>query len=88
MGEVADVAAYTESVRVARAMGFTGTVCIHPRQVPIANRGFGPTEAEIDWARRVIAAGASGQGAFLLDGQLVDVPVVVHARHVLEAAAR
>jgi len=92
VGEVADVEAYTESVRIARAMGFTGTVCIHPRQVPIVNRGFGPTDAEIAWARRVIeadaAASAAGQGAFLLDGQLVDVPVVVFARGVLEAAAR
>jgi len=92
IGDVGDLVTYTENVRVARAMGFTGTVCIHPRQVGIANRGFGPSPEELAWAERLLAADAQfrarGAGAFLFEGQLVDGPVVVHAQAMLEAARR
>ena len=40
----------------ARRLGFGGKLCIHPRQVEPVRRHFAPSEAEIDWARRVIAA--------------------------------
>lgn len=92
VGDVGDLETYALNVQTARAMGFTGTVCIHPRQVPIANRGFGPTDAEVAWAERVLAADAraraEGQGAFLFEGQLVDGPVAEHARAVLDGARR
>jgi citrate lyase subunit beta/citryl-CoA lyase len=72
----------------ARAMGFTGSVCIHPAQVPVMNAGFGPTAADLDWARRVVeaarAAAEAGQGAVLLDGKMIDKPIVERARHWIE----
>ena len=67
----------------ARALGMTGKLCIHPRQVPEVLRGFAPTDREIDWARRVLA---SGEGAVALDGAMIDDPVRLRARHILATA--
>lgn len=79
-------------VAEARALGFTGTVCIHPRQVGVANAGFGPTDQELDWARRVVAADgdaqARGVGVVTLDGRMVDRPIVERARRWLAQAGQ
>lgn len=88
VGNVSDSAALAELVVQARAMGFTGSVCIHPAQVSIMNAGFGPTAAELDWAQRVVdaarAAAEAGLGAVLLDGKMIDKPIVERARHWIE----
>lgn len=86
---VDDVDGFERSVRAGRAMGFTGSVCIHPRQVPIVNRGFSPSDAERAWAARVVAADdaarAAGLGAVLVDGRMIDRPIVERARRWLAA---
>jgi citrate lyase beta subunit len=78
--------------RFARSVGFRGKACIHPRQVPIVNRVFAPSPAEIEWATSVVAAyeqGAEeGRGVLALDGAMVDLPVVERARRVLAEAER
>lgn len=83
VGEVSDIAAFASLVSQARNMGFTGSVCIHPAQVGAVNAGFGPTERELAWARRVVAADraarANGQGAVLLEGRMIDRPIVERA---------
>jgi citrate lyase subunit beta/citryl-CoA lyase len=85
---VDDVAGFEHTVRSGRAMGFTGSVCIHPRQVPIVNRGFSPSADERAWAERVVAAdeaaSRAGLGALLLDGRMIDRPIVQRARRWLE----
>lgn len=85
-----DPDAYAESVREARAMGFTGTVCIHPNQVHIVNEGFSASAAELAWAQRVVEADeiaqAQGIGAILLDGRMIDRPIVERARRWLARA--
>lgn len=87
---VDDVAGFEHTVRAARAMGFTGSVCIHPRQVPIVNRGFSPSAEELAWAERVVAAdeaaSRAGLGAVLLDGRMIDRPIVERARRCLAMA--
>ncbi len=87
---VDDVAGFEHTVRAARAMGFTGSVCIHPRQVPIVNRGFSPSAEELAWAERVVAAdeaaSRAGLGAVLLDGRMIDRPIVERARRWLAMA--
>lgn len=75
-----------ECVRV-KALGFDGKACIHPSQVAIVNEVFSPSEAELDWAKRVIDAGKSQDGrAILLDGKLLDIPVYLRAERVLSKA--
>ena len=84
---VGDVAGFEPTVRAGRALGFTGSVCIHPRQVPIVNRGFSPSSEELAWAERVVAAdeaaSRAGLGAVLLDGRMIDRPIVQRARRWL-----
>ncbi len=78
-----------EDAQRARRLGFGGKLCIHPRQVEGVNRHFAPTEAERAWARRVLeAADASGGAAVALDGRMIDTPVILRARAILEDAAR
>jgi citrate lyase subunit beta / citryl-CoA lyase len=68
----------------ARRFGFGGKLCIHPRQVAVVHESLLPTEQELTWARRVIAANdAAGGAAVQLDGRMVDVPVVLQARRTL-----
>ncbi|MCL4157772.1 UNVERIFIED_CONTAM: hypothetical protein GTU68_005571, partial [Idotea baltica] len=45
----------------ARAMGYAGKLCIHPRQVELSNAGFMPSEAEVDRAKRLLDAYAAAQ---------------------------
>jgi citrate lyase subunit beta / citryl-CoA lyase len=88
-----DMTRLREDVARARRLGFSGKLCIHPRQVETINQGFAPTEAERAWARRVLeAAGAAeateatGAGALRLDGELIDRPVIERARSILAQA--
>ncbi|MCE8515369.1 CoA ester lyase [Ruegeria pomeroyi] len=73
-----------------RDMGFDGKTLIHPAQVDIANAAFAPSEAEIDLARRQIAAfaevEASGQGVAVVDGKIVENLHVATARETLAKA--
>ncbi len=73
-----------------RDMGFDGKTLIHPAQVDVANAAFAPTEAEIDLARRQIAAfeetEASGQGVAVVDGKIVENLHVVTAKEILAKA--
>ena len=87
IAEVDDMLGFARAVDAGRAMGFTGSVCIHPRQVPVVNRGFSPSEQELAWAQRVLAADQAareqGLGAILLDGRMLDKPIVDRARRWL-----
>lgn len=68
----------------ARRFGFTGKLCIHPKQVAAVNRGFSPSESEIAWARRVVDASKNANGAAVdVDGKMVDRPVVLRAKGIL-----
>lgn len=67
----------------AAKMGFGGRLCIHPSQVPIVLDGFRPSETDLAWARRVLAA---ADGAVAVDGAMVDAPVRLRARHILARA--
>ena len=72
----------------ARRLGFTGKAIIHPSQIESVNAAFSPTSADIDFARRVIAAfdeaEEKGLGAVSFGGQLLDKPIVDRARAVLD----
>jgi (3S)-malyl-CoA thioesterase len=74
-----------------RDMGFDGKTLIHPDQIPVANAAFAPSEAEVDLARRQIAAYeaalAAGQGVAVVDGRIVENLHVATARATLAKAA-
>lgn len=92
IADFADLSHFEAAVHDARAMGFTGSVCIHPRQVPVLNAGFAPTADELSWARRVVEADrlarAAGQGTTQVDGRMVDRPIVERAQRWLAARQR
>lgn len=82
-----DLEGLRREARLAHDLGMGGKLCIHPRQVPIIEASFAPGGTEIRWARRVVAAHdvhtRSGEGAFELDGEMIDVAVVRRARLIL-----
>jgi citrate lyase subunit beta / citryl-CoA lyase len=85
-----DDAGFEADAAMGRSLGYQGKMCLHPRQVPLANRAFSPTPAEIDSARRLVeaydAAAATGSGVIRLDGEMIDEPLVHRARSTLRAA--
>ncbi len=74
-----------------RDMGFDGKTLIHPAQLAIANAAFAPDDAEVDLARRQIAAfeaaQAEGKGVAVVDGKIVENLHIVTARKTLALAS-
>ncbi|MFZ4821984.1 MULTISPECIES: CoA ester lyase [Pseudomonas] len=68
----------------ARHMGLEGVLCIHPKQIGQVRKVFERSTSEIEWAKRVLEAAKTQPGAFSLDGQMVDAPVIAAARQLLQ----
>lgn len=84
-----DVSACRRDAAAARNLGFGGKLLIHPAQVEPVSAVFAPSEAEIAWARRVVAAVEDvGRGAVAVDGEMVDKPVEEAARRILDRAGK
>jgi citrate lyase beta subunit len=77
-----------KSCLLARSLGFDGKWCIHPGQIPVVNEAFSPTDEELAWAERVVAAyeeaNAAGSGSVSVDGQMVDAASIRMAHNTLE----
>jgi citrate lyase subunit beta / citryl-CoA lyase len=88
--DVRDAAALEREARQARALGLRGKLCIHPGQVDGVHRALAPGRDEVEWARRVAAGWEElqerGDAVGVVDGSLVDLPVVVRARAIIEAS--
>ncbi len=69
----------------AASSGFTGKACIHPKQVPAVRRSWQPTHDQLTRARSVMAA-SRGDGAQMLDGRMIDAPLLRQAETILRAA--
>jgi len=74
----------------ARRDGFAAKAVIHPKHVEVVNQAFQPGAAELEWAKRVLAAieASAGTGVVQLDGKMIDQPHVLAARKILALAAR
>ncbi|MFD7922623.1 hypothetical protein ACFV3R_25770 [Streptomyces sp. NPDC059740] len=77
-----DATALAADVAHAGRLGFTGKLCVHPRQLQEVAAGFAPTEDELRWARTVLAAGDS---VSVVEGRMVDRRVQERARRILAA---
>ncbi|WP_072687379.1 HpcH/HpaI aldolase/citrate lyase family protein [Rhodococcus marinonascens] len=67
----------------AVAVGFDVKVGIHPSQVEVIRGAYAPSEKDVDWANRVLAAVADHRGVFAFEGKMVDAPVLRHAEAIL-----
>jgi citrate lyase subunit beta/citryl-CoA lyase len=80
---------FLTDAREGRAIGYRGKMCIHPSQVPLANRVFSPSDEEREWARRLLSAyeqaQRDGEAAIAFEGQMVDEPMARRARAILES---
>jgi len=86
-GAIKDADGFRAEAIGAKRLGFIGKSCVHPSQIAIANEVFQPSAAEIDFARRVVAAAQAHAGAFALDGRMIDAPFIRRAHAVLAAGA-
>ena len=92
IAEFTDLELFKSNALAARKLGFDGGACIHPKQVPILNEAFTPTDEEIDRSERMVAAYdaamAAGDGAVAFEGKMIDVPVVARAERILSIRHR
>mgnify|MGYP000867220978 CR=1 FL=1 len=79
-----------EECQTGARLGFTGKQIIHPAQVAVTQAAFTPSAAEVERAQLIMEkaqiAQAQGMGAYSLDGEMVDLPVVKRAETILARA--
>jgi len=86
-GALDDPDGFAAEAAMARRLGFLGKSCIHPNQVAAANAAFAPGADELERARRIVAAARDArEGAFVVDGQMIDLPFLKRAQAVLAGA--
>jgi citrate lyase beta subunit len=85
--DVSDTAGLEQETRRVLGLGFDCKAAIHPTQIVPMHGVFRPSEKETQWAHAVLAAAvASGDGAFLFEGKLVDAPILSRAERILQRA--
>ena len=84
-----DLDGMKQEASLARDLGFSGKGCIHPKQIPILNEVFTPDKKQVDYAKRVVDAfDKANTGLVVLDGKLIEKPVLREMRRILEIEAR
>ncbi|MFI5884044.1 HpcH/HpaI aldolase/citrate lyase family protein [Streptomyces sp. NPDC051554] len=87
--DIRDLEGLAASCAHGRALGFLGRAAIHPRQLPVIESAFLPTEQEIEQAETIVKAATREQGAqALADGRFIDAAVVAAAQRTLTLARR
>ena len=85
--DLEDMAGLKEEAERCATLGFTGKGAIHPKQIATLNEAFSPSEAQIDYARRVIQAFEEGDsGLVLVDNKLIEKPVLRSMYRILAVA--
>ena len=86
--DVADMDGLRQSVLEAKALGFEGKGCIHPRQVQVVHEAFAPKQEEIEKAKKIVLAfeeaERKGLGVVSLGTKMIDAPVVKRAQKTIE----
>ncbi len=90
-GDFNDADGYLDAARRSAALGYEGKWAIHPSQIDLANEIFSPPEAEVERARRILAAldeaAAAGRGAASLDGRMIDAASAKMAENLVDTDA-
>jgi len=90
--DVDDMEGLRQSVREAKALGYVGKGCIHPRQIAVVHEAFAPEQAEIDKAVKIVRAFEDaerrGLGVVALGSKMIDAPVVKRALTTVDTAVR
>ncbi|MEU3981800.1 CoA ester lyase [Streptomyces sp. NPDC026672] len=87
--DIRDLEGLAASCAHGRALGFLGRAAIHPRQLPVIERAYLPTEAELEQAERIVKAATTSQGAQALpDGSFIDAATVTAAQRTLSLTNR
>jgi len=90
--DVSDDQGLRESVLEAKALGFDGKGCIHPRQIRTIHEAFAPSDQEIEKARKIVLAFEEaerrGLGVVSLGSKMIDPPVVKRAQRTIDLAVR
>ena len=85
---IKDTDGLVRSAEKVRDMGYQGKLCIHPDQIDPVNGVFTPTEEQVAFAEKVVAAfeeaEARGLASIQLDGYFIDYPIVDQARRTLD----
>ncbi|AZZ61169.1 citrate (pro-3S)-lyase subunit beta [Oenococcus oeni] len=85
-----DTEGFIRETKYIHQLGFDGKSLVNPRQIPLVNQVYAPSESEIEKAEDVInaieEAKAKGSGVISLNGQMVDRPVVLRAQRVMKLA--
>ena len=88
--DVSDMEGLKQSVLEAKALGFEGKGCIHPRQIKVVHEAFAPTDEEIEKAKKIVIAyeeaESKGLGVVSLGSKMIDAPVVKRAQKIIEIA--
>ncbi|SEF85281.1 citrate lyase subunit beta / citryl-CoA lyase [Caloramator fervidus] len=88
--DVNDFEGLRKDAEKAKLIGMSGKAAINPRQIDVINEVFSPSFDDINWAKRVIEAyekaKMEGKGVFALDGKMVDAPILLRAKNIIEKA--
>lgn len=88
--DVNNTEGFQNEVRLIKQLGFDGKSVINPRQIPLVNAIYTPTEKEIQKAKEVVwaiqEAERKGSGVISLNGKMVDKPIVERAERVIALA--
>ena len=87
VADFSDSERFMKEAQQAKSLGFTGKLCIHPSQVPLANQSFSSTPEEIQQAIELLKvydeAVAIGTASIVHNGQMVDEALAKQARRIL-----
>lgn len=85
--EIRDDKIFADDAEFGRNLGYNGKICVHPRQVTLSNRLFSPSEEEVEYSRRLIAAyraaSEMGKGTIDFEGKMIDGPLLKRAEEIV-----
>ena len=88
--DVSDDEGFRREVESAKNLGFSGKSCIHPNQVAIVHDIYTPSSSSVEGAVKILEAASKADikkgGVIVVDGKMVDIPVIAKAERIIELA--